>query len=71
MSPDTELALKEALLAHSGGIGPHLSEEQKQRIINDDFYGRDKYCNPNPVDGDKLLEGFKSALKRHPVEWLL
>lgn len=62
MNIDTEQRLKEAMLAHHGGLGPSLTEEDKRLIIE----GRpDEPENTAPFDGDKFLEGAKDFAERH------
>lgn len=64
----TEQALREAMCAHRGGVGPSLSEEDKKQIMNGILNNPE---NETPVDGKKFLKGFVSSLKRHPLEWLV
>lgn len=66
MSKETEQAVINALRAHEGGLGEHLTEEQKKEIL----YGRpDKPedINPNPIDYEKFGKGFRKALEEHNI----
>ncbi len=68
MSISTEQAVKDALRAHDGGLGPSLDAHAKQEIIE----GRcNEPENSTRVDGDKFYDCAVEALKRHPVEWIL
>lgn len=68
MERSTEQAVKDALRKHHGGLGPSLSEEERNEILN----GRpNKAENDTPVDGDKFYDAVVSSLNRHPIEWIL
>lgn len=68
MSDTTEQAVKNALRAHSGGLGLPLDESEKQEIIN----GRPNEAeNKTPVDGDKFYRCAVASLKRHPIPSIL
>ncbi len=64
----TEQAVKAAMCAHRGGLGPSLSEEAKEEIINGLSNTPE---NDAPVDEEKLYACFISSLERHPIEWIL
>lgn len=65
---NNEKMIIEAIRGYEGGLGGSLTDKQKNEIIRGP---QNKPENLEPVNKEQFHEGFKTAMKNHPVEWFL